>query len=95
MSDALIVIRLDHVLAAESGMLCGLIDIFLVGTSGNESTIGKASDKWINECMEKFSKMDDRNPDKYKSSPIAYLEWLFKVPYDQKGAVTRGYKYLI
>lgn len=38
--------KLDYALAASSGALCGLIDIFLVGKPG-ESPIGDITDKWF------------------------------------------------
>lgn len=82
--------KIDYALAAGSGMLCGLIDIFLVGAPGNNSSLGNATDKWINEGVEKFAKFNGWNPEKYKSSPISYLESHFKVPYDQRGCGDAG-----
>ena len=38
--------KLDYILAAGSGALCGLIDIFLVGKPG-ESPLGNITDKWF------------------------------------------------
>ena len=38
--------KYDYILAASSGALCGLIDVFLVGKPG-ESPLGEITDKWF------------------------------------------------
>ena len=79
--------RLDYTLAASSGALCGIIDIFLVGKP-DESILGNITDKWFENRTCDFAKAcgwkgNDKNPVK---SAIGYLERKFKVPYDQRGA---------
>ena len=78
--------KLDYVLSATSGALCGVIDIFLVGKPG-ESPVGNITDKWFEERTKAFAKLcgwEDNG--KGLSSAIAHLEKKFKVPYDQRGA---------
>ena len=67
--------KIDYALAASSGVLCGLIDIFLVGKSG-ESPIGNITDKWFEDAVNKFQKLN-------KCSNLKALEEKYKVPYDQ------------
>lgn len=76
----------DYVLSATCGALCGVIDIFLVGKTG-ESPVGNITDKWFEERTKDFAKLcgwEDNG--KGLSSAIAHLEKKFKVPYDQRGA---------
>ena len=78
--------KLDYALAASSGALCGIIDIFLVGKPG-ESPVGDITDKWFEERTKDFAKLcgwEDNG--KNVSSAIAHLEKKFKIPYDQRGA---------
>ena len=79
--------KLDYILAASSGALCGLIDIFLVGKPG-ESPIGDITDKWFADRTKDFSKLcgwkDDG--DGSLSSAIKHLEKKFKIPYDQSSS---------
>ena len=78
--------KLDYALAASSGAICGVIDIFLVGKPG-ESPIGDLSDKWFANRTKDFAKLckwDDKN-DGSLSSAIKYLEEKFGIPYDQTG----------
>lgn len=76
--------KLDYALAASIGALCGIIDIFLVGTPG-ESDFGQATDKWFETITIKFAEF--LHPDKKKEftikNAISYLEGRFKIPYDQ------------
>ena len=78
--------KLDYVLAASSGALCGVIDIFMVGKPG-ESPLGNMTDKWFEERTKDFAKMCGWKPDGEKSlsSAIRHLEKKFKIPYDQRG----------
>lgn len=78
--------KLDYALAASSGALCGIIDIFLVGKPG-ESSLGDITDKWFEERTKDFAKMCGWDPDGEKSlsSAIRHLEKKFKIPYDQRG----------
>ena len=78
--------KLDYVLAASSGVICGIIDIFLVGKPG-ESPIGNVTDKWFADRTKDFAKLYDWKDDGTKplSSAIRHLEKKFKVPYDQTG----------
>lgn len=79
--------KLDYALAAGSGALCGLIDVFLVGKPG-ESPIGRLTDQWFSDRTMGFAKLcgweeKGKNP---LSSAIRFLEEKFKIPYDQRGA---------
>ena len=82
---------IDYSLAAASGALCGLIDIFLVGKP-SESPLGNITDKWFENRTCDFAKAcgwkgNDQNPVK---SAIGYLERRFKIPYDQRGCGDAG-----
>lgn len=79
--------QLDYALAASSGVLCGIIDIFLVGKPG-ESPAGDVTDKWFTNRTTDFAKLCgwDGKGDDPRASAIRFLEKKFKVPYDQRGA---------
>lgn len=75
--------KLDYILAASSGALCGVIDIFLVGKP-NESPLGDITDKWFANRTIDFAKLCGYKGDKNSlSSAINFLEEKFKIPYDQ------------
>lgn len=76
--------KLDYALAASSGALCGIIDIFLVGKPG-ESPLGTITDKWFADRTMDFAKLLHPKHKNFDSldSAIAFLERTFKVPYDQ------------
>ena len=80
--------KTDYILAACSGALCGIVDIFLVGEPG-KSPIGNVTDKWFAERTIDFANLTNHlSKDKKKNfnsldSAISYLEGKFKVPYDQ------------
>ena len=78
--------KIDYALAAGSGALCGLIDIFLVGKPG-ETPIGEAADSWFEKRVEDFAKLCgwDGKGDDARSAAIKFLENKFDVPYDQTG----------
>lgn len=83
--------KLDYTLAACSGALCGLVDVFMVGKPG-ESPLGDITDKWFENRTCDFAKLcgwkgNDNNPTK---SAIGFLERKFKVPYDQRGCGDSG-----
>ena len=81
--------KLDYALAASSGVLCGIIDIFLVGKPG-ESPVGDVTDKWFGNRTADFARLcgwDDKGD---TSSAIRFLEKEFKIPYDQRGAGDAG-----
>ena len=83
--------KIDYALAASSGALCGIIDIFLVGKPG-ETFLGNITDDWFERRTCDFAKIcgwqgNDQNP---VSSAISYLERHFKVPYDQRGCGDAG-----
>lgn len=80
--------RIDYTLAASSGALCGLIDIFLVGAPG-ESLLGAITDKWFTNRVRDFAKMCGWKGGNDKSA-IGFLERKFRVPYDQRGAGDAG-----
>ena len=48
--------KLDYILAASSGALCGIIDIFLVGKPG-ETLVGDITDKWFEDKTIKFANL--------------------------------------
>lgn len=82
--------KTDYILAASSGALCGIIDIFLVGSPG-ESLVGNITDKWFENRTKDFAKLcgwDSSNTS--TSSAVKYLEKKFKIPYDQRGAGDAG-----
>lgn len=83
--------KLDYALAASSGVLCGIIDIFLVGNPG-ESPAGDITDKWFVNRTADFAKLCgwDGNGNDSQSSAIRFLENKFKIPYDQHGAGDAG-----
>ena len=75
--------KLDYILAASSGALCGVIDIFLVGKPG-ESPLGDITDKWFANRTIDFAKLCGYKGNKNSlSSAINFLEEKFKIPYDQ------------
>lgn len=81
--------KLDYALAASSGVLCGIMDIFLVGKPG-ESMVGDVTDKWIGNRTADFARLcgwDDKGD---TSSAIRFLEKKFKISYDQRGAGDTG-----
>lgn len=79
--------KVDYTLAACSGAMCGILDIFLVGKPG-ESPIGDITDKWFENRTMDFAKMCGWNDKENNtlSSAIKHLEKKFKIPYDQRGA---------
>ena len=79
--------KLDYALAASSGVLCGVIDVFLVGKPG-ESPLGNITDKWLENRTKDFAKLCGWNSkdNSSASSAIKFLEKKFKIPYDQRGA---------
>ena len=77
--------KLDYILAASSGVLCGIIDIFLVKKPG-ESLIGEITDQWFEEKTKDFARLNGwSGDDKNLSSAIRYIEKKYKIPYDQNG----------
>lgn len=89
--------KLDYVLAASSGALCGIIDVFLVGKPG-ESPLGDITDKWYADRVKGFAKKlgweykgkDPEDPKKVMASAIKFLGDKFGVPYDQTGLGDAG-----
>lgn len=75
--------KYDYILSACSGVLCGIIDIFLVGKPG-ESPLGEITDKWFANRTIDFAKFCGYTGEKDSlSSAIRFLEKKFKIPYDQ------------
>ena len=70
--------KLDYALAASSGAICGLIDIFLVGKPG-ESPVGDLTDKWFEKRTVDFAKWCGWSDDT-KKTPLKFLEEKFKIP---------------
>lgn len=83
--------KLDYILAASSGALCGVIDIFLVGKPG-ESPFGDITDKWFANRTMDFAKLCHPKHKDFDSleSALRFLEKEFKVPYDQTGLGDAG-----
>ena len=83
--------KLDYILAASSGALCGMIDIFLVGKPG-ESPLGDITDKWFANRTKDFAKLCHPKHKDFDSleSALRFLEKEFKVPYDQTGLGDAG-----
>jgi len=83
--------KLDYALAASSGALCGVIDIFLVGKPG-ESPLGDITDKWFANRTMDFAKLFHPKKKNFDSleSALRFLENEFKVPYDQTGLGDAG-----
>ena len=82
--------KLDYALAAGAGILCGIVDIFLVGAP-KDSTLGKVTDKWFEGRVIDFAKLNGwKGKIEDISSAIRFLENKFKVPYDQKGIGDAG-----
>lgn len=82
--------KLDYSLAASSGALCGIIDIFIVGKPG-ESPAGNLADKWFENRIIDFAKLCGWDGKEDVSlSAIRILEKKFKIPYDQRGAGDAG-----
>ncbi len=83
--------KLDYILAASSGALCGVIDIFLVGKPG-ESPFGNITDKWFADRTMDFAKLCHPKGKKFDNleTAVRYLEKAFKVPYDQTGLGDAG-----
>lgn len=78
--------KLDYILAASSGTICGLLDIFFVSNPG-KSHFENITDKWFEHRTMDFAKMCGWNSkgETNISSAIRYLENKFKIPYDQRG----------
>lgn len=83
--------KLDYMLAASSGALCGIIDIFLVGKPG-QSPLGDITDKWFANRTMNFAKLCHPEHKNFNSldSALRFLEDKFKVPYDQTGIGDAG-----
>lgn len=81
----------DYALAASSGVLCGIVNIFLVGKPG-ESPFGDITDKWFSDHTIDFAKFCgwDGKDNGALFSAINFLEKKFKIPYDQRGAGDAG-----
>lgn len=81
--------KTDYILAASSGALCGIMDIFLVGKPG-QSPLGNITDKWFDNRVKDFAKLCGWKDNKDFSSAVRFLEKKFKIPYDQRGAGDAG-----
>ena len=77
--------KTDYTLSACSGVLCGIMDVFLVGKP-DESPIEKLTDKWFANRTVDFAKLCGWKGRSELSSAVRFLEKRFKVPYDQHGA---------
>ena len=82
---------IDYLLAAGSGALCGIIDIFLVSNPKKmnnkieNSILGKITDNWFAERTKDFARLCgwDNSKGDILSSALDFLQKKFKVPYDQ------------
>ena len=85
----------DYILAACSGAICGILDIFLVGKPG-ESPIGDVTDKWFENRTMDFAKMCGWNDKENNtlSSAIEHLEKSSRSPMTKEVQVMRLVGYL-
>ena len=75
--------KMDYILAASSGALCGLIDIFLVGKPG-KSPLGEVTDQWFADRTIDFARLCGYSGENAAlPAAIRFLEKKFKIPYDQ------------
>jgi hypothetical protein len=76
----------DYALAASSGALCGIFDVFLVGKPSS-SPLVQVSDQWFAERTKDFARFTGWSPegDGSLASALRHLEKKFAVPYDQNG----------
>ncbi|MCC8136007.1 MAG: hypothetical protein LIO40_04955 [Ruminococcus sp.] len=83
--------KLDYALAASSGALCGIIDIFLVGKP-KKSPLGNITDKWFADRTKDFAKLCHPDKKSFDSldSALRFLEKKFRIPYDQTGLGDAG-----
>ena len=82
--------KLDYGLAAGVGILCGMVDIFLVGAP-KDTVLGKMTDKWFDNRVVDFAKLNGWKGKKGDTaSAVRFLEKKFKVPYDQTGLGDAG-----
>lgn len=85
--------KYDYLAAVACGAVGGMIDIFFVGAPGN-STLGKWTDKQVDNTVKGFAKMAGWSPKEAQSgnvaSAIGFLEKKFKVNYDQRYASDVG-----
>lgn len=83
--------KIDYALAASSGALCGLLDVFLIANPG-DSFLSDVTDKWFEKRTCDFAKLCgwEGNSDNPVKSAIGYLERTFKVTYDQRGCGDAG-----
>lgn len=61
--------KLDYILSASSGALCGIMDVFLVGKPG-ESPLGDITDKWFANRTIDFAKICGYNVDVEKIKEV-------------------------
>lgn len=79
--------KTDYILAVTSGLLCGILDIFLVGKPGESPVGDDITDKWFENRTKDFAELCGWNDKEGKlASAVKYLEEKFKIPYDQRGA---------
>ena len=83
--------KLDYILAAACGALCGFIDIFLVEKPRN-SSLGNVSNEWFAAITMNFATLCHPDKKKFDSlkSALQFLEKEFNVPYDQTGLGDAG-----
>lgn len=83
--------KLDYILAASSGSLCGIIDIFLVDKP-SVSLLGDITDKWFADRTIDFAKLCNPRKKNFDclDSALRFLEKKFRVPYDQTGLGDAG-----
>lgn len=82
--------KLDYALAVGVGVLCGMVDIFLVGAP-KDTVLGKMTDKWFDNRVVDFAKLNGWKGKKGDTaSAVRFLEKKFKVPYDQTGLGDAG-----
>lgn len=88
--------KCDCLVSVFAGVCAGIVDIFFVGTP-EFNTLGKVTDKAVDNIVMKFAKMAGWNPkiEKYGdvASAIGFLENKYKVNYDQTKMLQVGRKF--
>ena len=83
--------KLDYILSACSGALCGIVDVFMVGAP-SDSQLGNITDSWFSDRTCDFARLCGwkGNEDNQLKSAVSYLERNFDIPYDQRGCGDAG-----
>ena len=75
--------KYDYLTAAGTGVVAGLIDVFLVGSPENSKLV-RWSNEQVDNCVKSFAKLTGWESDNNVNSAISHLERKFSVNYDQR-----------